>query len=134
MNGNNKYNVLTEDDINDLLTYNMNTYYLMDKFHHDSDDEDILIVTYYLSTTDDSDVVFGVKEETGYWFLFSGCDNLKNSVYLFTRRLYEFKWSYYLNYYLQKLCSTTPRKYTPLLYPKVMLFPSVICEYIEYCC
>ena len=55
MNGNNKYNVLTEDDINDLLTYNMNTYYLMDEFHHDSDDEDILIVTYYLSTTDDSE-------------------------------------------------------------------------------
>ena len=40
MNGNNKYNVLTEYDINDLLTYNMNTYYLMDEFHHDSDDED----------------------------------------------------------------------------------------------
>ena len=58
------------------------------EFIYDNNYEEFPIIHGYLQTTDAGDVVFEVKEETGYEFIFWDCNIFNNDGYLLTWNSY----------------------------------------------
>ena len=64
-NEDNELNVLTRDDIDGYLTFDLRTGYVMDELPHNSNDGVFFVMTDYVPNTDTGDFYLEVEEEAG---------------------------------------------------------------------
>ena len=69
----------------------------MVEFNHYINEKDSIVMPNYVPTTYVGGDEFQVQEQTGFVFLFSGCNILINSGCLLTKKSYELKVSFYLS-------------------------------------